>query len=85
MPRVCLTAAQREAAGVSARQREFNRIINDRQNDGLSHKEIAFEMGVPPTTISNWKKSVEGMTIRNLRKLIQAAGLTDDEVLRIIR
>ena len=85
MPKVFLTAAQREAEAAKKRQKEFVKILNDRQIDGLSHKEIALEIGVSPATISDWKREVGAMSIRYLRKLIQVARLTDDEVLRIVR
>lgn len=85
MPKVCLTAAQREAEAAKSRQKEFVRIMNIRREDGLDHKDIALEIGVSPATVSGWKREVGAMSIHHLRKLIKAANLTDDEVLRIIR
>jgi transcriptional regulator with XRE-family HTH domain len=85
MPKTFLTAAQREADAARRRQKEFIRILDERRYDGISHKEIAIKIGVSPTTISDWKREVGGMSIHYLRKLIVAADLTDEEVLRIIR
>lgn len=85
MPKVLLTAAQRAADLEAKRQREFVRIINERKDDGLSHKSLALAVGVSPATISDWKNNCGQMTIRFLRKLIDVAYLTDDEILRIIK
>lgn len=85
MPKVYLTEAQREAELNRQRQREFKLIMTERKMDGLTHKAIAAEMGVRQETISDWKKDCGTMTLRLLRKLIKAAALTDDEVLRIVR
>ena len=85
MPRVCLTAAQRAAETERLRQREFARIMNSRSEYGLSHSDIAYEMGVTPATMSHWKKDASSMSLRNLRKLIKAAGLSNEEILRIVK
>lgn len=85
MPKVLLTAAQRAADLEAKRQREFVRIMSKRRDDGMSHKSLALVIGVSPSTISDWKKNSGQMSVQALRKLADAANLTDEEILRIVR
>lgn len=85
MPKVILTAAQREADRDAYRQREFVRVMLGIKADGISHQSIAADIGASPSTVSNWKRDSGKMSLRMFRRLVDVADLTDDEILRIVR
>ena len=85
MPKVVLTASQREAEKNAYRQREFVRILIEMKTDGISQKSIADDMGVSPATICDWKKDTGTMPLRALRRFVEVANLTDEQILRLVR
>lgn len=85
MPKVLLTAAQREADRAAYRQKEFVRIFLNFKVDGISHQSLAADIGVSPATVSDWKRDSGKMSLRAFRKFVDVAHLTDDEILRIVR
>lgn len=85
MPRVYLTALQRELANEAYRQEQFNTALLSRKARGLDHQAIAYNIGVTPLTVSKWKTDCGKMTLSYFRKLAETANLSDEEILLIIR
>lgn len=85
MPKVLLTAAQREADRERKRQKAFNAVLLDRKADGLPNKKLADEIDVDPATFSGYKTDSGRMSLRSFRRFADAASLTDAEILSIIR
>ena len=85
MPKVVLTASQREAEKNAYRQREFVRILLEMKIDGISQQSIAYDMGVSPATICDRKKDTGTMSLNALRRFVEVANLTDEQILRLVR
>ena len=85
MPKVILTASQREEEKNAYRQREFVRILLEMKIDGISQNSIAYEMGVSPATICDWKRDTGTMSLNALRRFVEVANLTDEQILRLVR
>lgn len=85
MPKVLLTAAQREADREKKRQKAFNMVLMDRKADGLPNKTIADQISVDPATFSGYKTDCGRMSLRSFRRFADAVNLTDNEILSIIR
>ena len=82
MPKAILTASQREEEKNAYRQREF---LLEMKIDGISQNSIAYEMGVSPATICDWKKDTGTMSLNALRRFVEVANLTDEQILRLVR
>lgn len=85
MPKVLLTAAQRELEREAYRQEQFNTALLSRKAKGQDHQDIAACIGVSPVTVAKWKTDCGKMTLSYFRKLSEAANLSDEEILLIIR
>ncbi len=85
MPKVILTALQRELEREAYRQEQFNSALLARKAKGLDHQDLASYVGVSPVTIAKWKADCGKMTLSYFRKLSDAAGLSDEEILLIVR
>ena len=85
MPKVLLSAAQREADREKKRQKAFNMVLMDRKADGLPNKTIADRISVDPATFSGYKTDCGRMSLRSFRRFADAVNLTDNEILSIIR
>ncbi len=85
MPRVLLTALQRELEKEAFRQEQFNTVLLKRKARGLDHQAIAACVGVTPLTVSKWKSDCGKMTLSYFRKFAETANLSDEEILLIIR
>lgn len=85
MPKSILTASQREEEKNAYRQREFIRILLEMKIDGISQNSIAYDMGVSPATICDWKKDTGTMSLNALRRFVEVANLTDEQILRLVR
>lgn len=85
MPKVLLTAAQREADLEKKRQKAFNMVLMDRKAEGLPNKKIADQISVDPATFSSYKTDCGKMSLRAFRRFADAVELTDHEILSIIR
>ncbi len=85
MPKVLLTALQHELEREAFRQQQFNTALLARKANGLDHQEIAAVVGVSPTTVAKWKSDCGKMTLSYFRKFSEAANLSDEEILLIVR
>lgn len=85
MPKVILTASQREEDKNAYRQKEFVRILMEMKIDGINQKDIAYDMGVSPATVCDWKKDTGSMSLKALRRFVEVANLTDEQILRLVR
>lgn len=85
MPKVLLTAAQREADREKKRQKAFNMVLMERKADGLPNKKIADEIAVDPATFSGYKTDCGRMSLRAFRRFADAVDLTDKEILSIVK
>ena len=85
MPKVLLTAAQREADREKKRQKAFNMVLMNRKAEGLSNKTIADHIAVDPATFSGYKTDCGRMSLRAFRRFADTVDLTDKEILSIIR
>lgn len=85
MPKVILTALQKQREKDAYRQGAFNNVLLARKAAGMDHQAIAANVGVTPLTVSKWKSDCGKMTLAYFRKLAETANLTDSEILQIVR
>lgn len=85
MPKVMLTSEDRAAARNAYRHKSFIRALAERKLNGITQNRIAADIGVTCSTISDWKRDSGSMSLRALRRMADTAGLTDDEILSIVR
>lgn len=85
MPKVRLTALQRELEKEAYRQEQFNSVLLSRKAKGLDHQDLVAYVGVSPVTIAKWKADCSKMTLAYFRRLSDAANLSDAEILAIVR
>ena len=85
MPKVLLTAAQREAEREKKQQKAFNIVLLDRKADGLPNRKIADGIAVDPATFSGYKTDCGRMSLRAFRRFADVAALTDKEILSIVK
>ena len=85
MPKVYLTAAQREAAQAKSGDESLQIAIATRMvREGLSQADIAQRIGMTCPTFSRRMKNPSQLTLGELRKLQTVLRLTDAEVARCI-
>ena len=85
MPKVILTAAQREREREIYRQEQFNHILLSRKSKGVDHQDLAAYIGVTPVTVAKWKNDCGKMSLDSFRKFSDAANLSDEEILLLVR
>ena len=85
MPKVYLTAAQREAAQAQSGDDALRIVLATRMmRDGLKQADIAQRIGMTCPTFSRRMKNPSQLTLGELRKLQTVLRLTDAEVARCI-
>jgi len=85
VPKVLLTALQRELDKAAYRQAQFNAALLTRKAKGVDHQDLAAYIGVTPITIAKWKSDCGKMSLSYFQKLTEAANLSDEEILMIVR
>lgn len=86
MPKVALTRAQKNKTALDRQNITFARVIDDVKRDrGIKQTQIAMEIGCTPSRISVWKRRSGSMSLRTLRLLIMTQGLTDEQILSILK
>ena len=85
MPKIVITAAQRELEKEAYSKKVFNTVLLTRKAEGMDHQDLAAYIGVTPLTVSKWKADCGKMTLSYFRKLAETANLTDSEILQIVR
>lgn len=86
MPKVALTRAQKTKSALDRQNIAFARVIDDvRRTRDIRQRQIAMEIGCTPGRISVWKRRSGSMSLQTLRLLIMTQGLTDEQILSILK
>lgn len=84
MPKVFLSAAEREAAREDAELATLAELIRtSKGRTGKRDQDTADEVGVSKASFCGYKRSVNGISLRTARRIAHAVGCTREQWLRI--